>query len=103
MASLTGHEDTQVVVDVTSTPDPDYMGVPKEVMCGCTVYTSRMAGLYGYKGHTNHRFTYLHKSLDRIDNLSLDVRRSTGSSMRSARSVLQGKEKSMWGLKSPIP
>ena len=53
VVSRTGHEDTQVVVDVSSSPDPDYIDVPKEVMYGCIIgNTSRTAGLYGYKGYT---------------------------------------------------
>ena len=66
VVSRTGHEDTQVVVDVSSTPDPDYVGIPKQVM-------------YGYKSHTDHLFTYRYKSPDHVDHLSLDVSRSTGS------------------------
>ena len=70
----------QVVVDASSTPDPDYIGVPKEVIYRCTrVNTSRTAGLYAYKDYTNHRYTCLYNSPDRVDHLSLDVCRSTGS------------------------
>ena len=47
--SCTGYNDAQVIVAVSSTPDSDYLGTPKEVM-------------YGYLGHADHHRKYLYES-----------------------------------------